>query len=146
MAQRSEDSIRGAGDDEEDEDFMDGLEPEEDEWQDEYDDLGSKKKRTRQASAAGARGAKKSQKGGKWQSAFDESGKDLGEPKPEKKKRIPKPKMIQDPHLIKTSNRLLGGIINKDLYMDADESDSDNFLLSGNERDKLFGASLKGAH
>lgn len=120
-----------------DDEFMEGLEPEEDEWQDEADDFGSKK---RKRQAANKQANKKSQRG-KWENAFDEKGNDLSEPKPEKKKRVPKPKEVKDPNKIKTQNKLVGDIINKEYYLDQDSDD--DFLITGNERDQLFGGDMR---
>ena len=76
MGARSEDSY-GGGEDEDDE-----------------DDYLGKKKRGKSNTNKKTRG--KSQKTGvkKWENAFDEKGNDPNEPKPEKKKRVPKPKVV----------------------------------------------------
>lgn len=94
-----------------------------------------KGKRNGQAKAAGKRGAAKDKK---WEKAFTEDGTDVTE-KPEKKKRNPPRKARENinPNMIKTSNKLIGEIENKDLYGDdddvqiyADKNDTD-FNLTG---------------
>eukprot|EP00347_Sterkiella_histriomuscorum_P004010 403362094 len=99
---------------------------------DEEDEYGVMKKRK-----SGKKG-KKSQKpkSQKWENAFDDKGNDPSEPKPERKKRIPKPKTIQNPNVVKTQNKLIGEIVNSDLY--AQEDDNDDLLNV--DREKLFGA------
>lgn len=115
---------------EDSDDYVAGGKSEEDYEDEMLSDDGKKKKRN----TAGAKNKRTQKpKGNKiWDSAFDDNGNDVNEPKPEKKKRVPKPKVIQNPNLIKSTNRLIGDIENKELY------DSDESCLNV-DREKYFG-------
>lgn len=128
MGARSEESYNDDQDDEHDDD------------EDDYG-AGKKKRRGAKKNSTGTTRAKKSQKPpkdgskSKWENAFDENGRDPSEPKPERKKRVPKPKVAQNPNLVKTQNKLIGEIINTELYAQEDDDDD---LLHIENRDKLF--------
>ena len=86
---------------------------------DEDDELEYKNKKKR-GGAKGKTGKSKDAK--QWENAVDENE---GDQQPAKKKRAPrKAKEVQNPNLIKTSNKLIGEIENNDLYtMDDGEAD-----------------------
>ena len=80
MGARSEDSYSGGED--------------EDEYLDEDEDYMGKKKRGKSNSNKKPRKSQKTGGNKKWENAFDDKGNDPNEPKPEKKKRVPKPKVV----------------------------------------------------
>jgi hypothetical protein len=84
------------------------------------EDLAKKKKKNKKTNKP---------KDNKWESAFDDEGKDLdevgvpkkGKSKDDKPKRPRKAKEMMDPNKIKTNNKLLGDIENRDLYNSDEE-------------------------